>query len=502
MPLVMGSNIELIIALVGPIGTDLEVVTTSLREFLDRANYQSRVIHLSRLFNLSKKDRHHPNLARRYSKLMDFGDNLREHFERKDAIAFLAVAKTSILRAKARKKSPPSEKMAVIIRQLKTPEEIASLRQIYGNRLVVVSCHAARSKRVDALAHRLADGSNEIQTAQFRAEAERLIQRDEQDHKSKWGQNVRKAFPMADLFLDVDNPEKLQNSAERLLEILFRHPHRTPTRDEYAMYLAEAAALRSAALGRQVGAVITTPGGDIIAVGCNEVPKAGGGLYWEGDTPDRRDHILGFDMNDRCKEKLIGEIIKRFVKASWIKGKHKKRGLNQLIRAAMYEKTNPILANTQVDSIIEFGRCVHAEMAAIVDAARRGASVDQGYLYTTTFPCHECARHIVAAGIRRVVYRHAYPKSLVRELYPDSIDIDGSSNHIERVVFEPFVGVAPRRYAQFFTMGDRKDEKGKVTKWKPGNANPNLGEYFPDQDLILRDERSFVDEFIGPVITE
>ena len=67
--------------------------------------------------------------------------------------------------------------------------------------------------------------------------------------------------------------------------------------------------------------------------------------------------------------------------------------------------------------LIEFSRTVHAEMAAIVDAARRGVSVQDCNLYTTTFPCHECAKHIVAAGIRRVVYIEPYPKSQALSLH-------------------------------------------------------------------------------------
>jgi deoxycytidylate deaminase len=76
----------------------------------------------------------------------------------------------------------------------------------------------------------------------------------------------------------------------------------------------------------------------------------------------------------------------------------------------------------------DYIRAVHAEMAAITDAARHDISITGCTLYTTTFPCHDCAKHIVASGIRRVVYIEPYRKSLVQEFYPDSIAVDQADN--------------------------------------------------------------------------
>jgi deoxycytidylate deaminase len=71
-------------------------------------------------------------------------------------------------------------------------------------------------------------------------------------------------------------------------------------------------------------------------------------------------------------------------------------------------------------NLTEFGRDVHAEMSAIVSAARRGTSTEGAYLYCTTFPCHNCAKHIIAAGIRQVVYVEPYAKSFAAEFHLDS----------------------------------------------------------------------------------
>jgi dCMP deaminase len=45
----------------------------------------------------------------------------------------------------------------------------------------------------------------------------------------------------------------------------------------------------------------------------------------------------------------------------------------------------------------------HAERNAIYDAARRGIALDGGTIYIPWFPCMDCARAIVQAGIRRLV---------------------------------------------------------------------------------------------------
>ncbi len=52
---------------------------------------------------------------------------------------------------------------------------------------------------------------------------------------------------------------------------------------------------------------------------------------------------------------------------------------------------------------------VHAEQNAIVNAARMGVCLDGATLYCTHQPCVICAKLIVNAGIKRVVYKEGYP---------------------------------------------------------------------------------------------
>jgi len=114
----------------------------------------------------------------------------------------------------------------------------------------------------------------------------------------------------------------------------------------------------------------------------------------------------------------------------------------------------------------EFSRPVHAEMAALIDAARRGVAVDGHSMYVTTFPCHNCAKHIIAAGLRRVVYLEPYPKSRARSLHGEEIDLDSKDGKEEesKVAFSAYKGVAPRQYPQLFSMTERGAKKGKSLK--------------------------------------
>jgi len=66
----------------------------------------------------------------------------------------------------------------------------------------------------------------------------------------------------------------------------------------------------------------------------------------------------------------------------------------------------------EVGHLLVNGHCVrtlHAEQNAIIQAALHGVSTDGGTLYVTHQPCLNCAKMIINAGIRRVVYAGTYP---------------------------------------------------------------------------------------------
>jgi cytidine deaminase len=120
--------------------------------------------------------------------------------------------------------------------------------------------------------------------------------------------------------------------------------------------------------------------------------------------------------------------------------------------------------------LTEYGRVVHAEMLAVCDAARLGRSIKGSTLFVTTFPCHNCTKHILASGVKRVVYMEPYPKSRAKDLHPDEIEIESES--IDKVSFVPFMGISPYRYRELFQKGKRKKADGRARDWYLADMRP------------------------------
>jgi cytidine deaminase len=309
------------------------------------------------------------------------------------------------------------------------------------------------------------------------------MDRDERE-ENDGGQNVSDTFHRADFFIRAWDTEVARPDLERTMEILFGSPFRTPTRDEYGQFMAAGAALRSAEFGRQVGAAIATPGGSIIALGTNEVPVYGGGAHWEGLGTGNRDFEIGdMDTNRRHLDELAMQLslsvdgkIHKLIQAL-PKGKRKDA---ENLRVSLVEELPGDLRAGGLKDLTEFGRAAHAEMSAILDAARRGVSIADATIYTSTFPCHNCARHLIGVGIRRVVFIEPYPKSRTEELHGESVTVDRSEADGAHIAFEPFVGVAPRRYLEMFDAAarerlghlPRKDGDGKGQKFSRQKARP------------------------------
>ena len=63
-------------------------------------------------------------------------------------------------------------------------------------------------------------------------------------------------------------------------------------------------------------------------------------------------------------------------------------------------------------SLVSKEEVIHAELNAILKAAKEGVSIIGGTLYLTLSPCFRCSEMVVAAGIRRVVYCEQYRDTL------------------------------------------------------------------------------------------
>lgn len=84
-----------------------------------------------------------------------------------------------------------------------------------------------------------------------------------------------------------------------------------------------------------------------------------------------------------------------------------------------------------------------------------------------------CAKHIVASGIRKVVFLEPYPKSHAKDMHSDSITFSTPEQETH-VLFEPFIGISPRRYRDIFEKGKRKDSTGRAVDWNAGKPVPRI----------------------------
>jgi deoxycytidylate deaminase len=458
---------EIVIALCGPMGTPLHSVAEVFQRLLKGEDYKYKKVEIIRLSDLIRKNTKIDGEVTT-EKLIEAGNDLRR-VHGTAVLAQLAVKEITLARLALRGPvdekqeslfadsandaiNPAySERCCHIIDSIKTSGELRLLRSVYGDMLHVVGVYAPIELRVERLSKKSKP-----------EEIHHLIDRDSGEEHSH-GQRVRETFPLADFFLraDTNTDSQLDGRVKRFLDLMLGARIVTPTIAERAMYAAYSAARNSACLSRQVGAAITNEVGDILATGWNDVPRAFGGLYQseEPTTGADSDHRCwnkdgGKCFNDEEKTLIAQAIVDRLVKAEV---------LSETQRMAA---ETAVMNDTQLKNLIEFSRAVHAEMHALLNAgSTHGSEIKGGKLFVTTYPCHSCARHLVAAGIKEVYFVEPYRKSLATKLHADAITESETDHKKVRII--PFDGVAPSRFLKFFSApaDGRKDPgTGKMRK--------------------------------------
>jgi deoxycytidylate deaminase len=477
---------ELVFARTYPVGTDYSGVLLTLNNYIKRFGYRPQEIRLSeQIANIATKVdlpgvelRDEPE-AKRINSYMDGGNKIRELTRCPDFVTAAAVAEIGRRRHRdLQGLGEPANKTVHILNSLKRPEEVGTLRKIYGLGFYLIGIFSSQSERLDYLT-----GDKNIP----RSDALKLMKRDE-DEASLFGQRTRDTFQLADVFVKLSD-DAYKKQLERFLDLVFGFPYDTPEPDEYSMFLAYSAALRSGQLARQVGASIRSKTGDIVALGCNDVPSPGGGLYWPG-AEDARDYIRRYDSNDVQLRRIIEDVVSKLGDSI----PEPKRVADLLKGSLLYD-------------VSEFGRAVHAEMDALFTCARNGTSPVGAELFTTTFPCHNCTRHIITAGIRRVVYIEPYPKSMAAKLHKDAVILGMRKNANDpRISFEAFVGIGPRRFFDLFSLklsrgsDVRRKENGRVLRFDRGRSTPRIqmlpSSYLMREQLAADNVRIGIDDLL------
>jgi deoxycytidylate deaminase len=472
---------EVFVAIVGPAGAGAGTAAKILSAFFEETGYQTAIIKASALIRRAaiRSGLEVPSVDARKSlstvqTMQDRGDELRkgEKYglpEDHSAVARLVLREISKRRAEfqgvkftGEQVEPDGTRRAFIVDSLRHPSEVALLREVYQDAFSLLGIVCDPGKRERRIRENFFDRAQWGDLVVKNGVRDFLV-RDE-DAPEKHGQHVSDTFHESDFFVDnsADAGEDLSvtgmnDQLRRFVQLITQTKIVRPTISETAMHHARSAQMRSACLSRQVGAALVDRNGNIVASGTNDVPKAGGGLYGEEFTL----RIIGdercafretvFCSSNREQNKIIEELIAAFP---------------AITHGTEKEEVIKKLRSTRLGGLIEFSRAVHAEMDAILSASTAGVSPRGCRMYVTTYPCHYCARHIVAAGIDEVQFIEPYPKSKATELHSDSITTESlnwrpPSEEGSHVLFRPFVGVAPRLYRRVF-LKDR-DYKDKVT---------------------------------------
>lgn len=490
---------ELVFGIAGPIGIDIDEISSTLAQALQAVDYQTVNIRITAEIKDEPTEIEKPQSANYESDIiykMDHASAICRKMEAPDALMLFAIRAIREYRAnvyisefgeqgelesdKFNYISPQEQvipKTAYVIRQLKRPEEVDILRKIYGRQFILISAYGPSESRKRIIEGKLKRSLQlNVLDHEISAKAQKLMHRDMNEDGDEHGQHLRETFHLADVFIDGINKAEMESKTTRFIDALFGKTDIAPTKDEYGMYAAKSASLRSSDLSRQVGAAIFTVDGELITQGCNEVPKAFGGTYWDGEEPDHRDIKLGHDPNDMLKREVIRDLLERLHRGGLLSDSATQIGNSAQIVDLLTKKPSKdpkpgegALYGAAITDLTEYGRVVHAEMCAICDAARLGRSVKGATLYCTTFPCHNCTKHVLASGVSRVVYMEPYPKSKAKELHENEIEIEHDSG--SRVSFMPFLGISPYRYRDIFQKGRRKKD-GVAVPWYNGSPRP------------------------------
>jgi len=268
--------------------------------------------------------------------------------------------------------------------------------------------------------------------------------RDAGDSEPAYGQAVQLCVDRSDILVSNEKQfteprvkQDLQDKIELYVSLMRRPGSMLPHNWELVMGQAYHSSLMSTCCKRRVGAVIIKEDvtdrqsrSYVIASGYNEAPinirtcsQRGGRTdpwYCHKDEKIKDKLKEQYQWCPRCGEKLD---FAKLTTLPFICPKcHSRLG-------------SDFIPGRMLDLCI----AVHAEEAALLQAARFGATaVDGSVLYTTTFPCPLCAKMIVQSGIRKILFAEPYPQA-------EAVDILGEAG----IPAELFEGVKGRAYCGF-----------------------------------------------------
>lgn len=319
----------------------------------------------------------------------------------------------------------------IVIDGFRNFREVQEIRKIYPRFFLVAIC-AERDQRWKRVQNDYSGNYNEFKDDDRR----------DQNEDFDWGQSVQKCVDDADYVYynnenffvypqgreepNLDKIERtLKNQADDFVPLMqgIEKDKRPPNPEEVQMAAAYAQSNSSTCIKRHVGAVITIKRDKQeipISMGFNENPPNIRTCNGEG--------VCYKDEDMTSKLRAQGQSI--YCPSC---GKHHKN----LCEPWLCECGVDLKGWLHPNRNMELCTAIHAEERAILSLG--GQSARAGRLYVTTFPCFQCARLILDAEIREVVYVEAYPVKKTSEfLIKNGVQVKPFSGFTARAFFRVF----------------------------------------------------------------
>ncbi len=404
-------------AVVGLTGAFGSGCTTAAKYLRDERGFT--VVRLSEPLRTEWKKKHTAEATR--SDLQRLGDELRES---KHGGILVELALGAL---KTEKGKFPNN---VVIDGIRNVGEIHYLRDAFGYRFTVIAILASADARWDRIGAS-AYTDHGFGRTDFIADDQR-----DKNEETPYGQQVELCIDRADILIDnsVDvSTSKFKHKILDFVDLATGMQTRGATESEILMNIAFSSSHSSKCVKRHVGAVVADSRGQVVSAGYNENPIGTHPCVEEPEYEFRcfRDRIRNshFErlatVGARCP--TCGEVLGTVIGPPWVCAN---------CREKKHLKTN-LESFFFPDRAMNWCTAVHAEVWAILAAEGRARNA---VLYTTTFPCSQCAEKIIQAGIMKVVFTEAYPDT-----------VGASRLELAGIELEQFEGVRSASFERIFS---------------------------------------------------
>ena len=302
----------------------------------------------------------------------------------------------------------------IVIDSIRNPAEVEYFRMAFPQRFFLLALDASSAVR---WLRKQSDYEDDDEK-QFKQDD----MRDKGDDEPPYGQHTEACVYLSDVVIDNENQIAYRQdwdlfflNIKQYIDLMKNPGHREPTYKELYMHIAYAVSLKSSCNKRPVGAIIVSAG----------IPETGTVLRPRHEVES---YVLASGFNDvPIGERVCGELGGRDNPRFCAKDDSEQKALRTMKYCpACGTELNVTSADVvpyrcpeckaklprdfTPGKLLDLCRAVHAEEAAILQAAKLGSSSLNGAeLYTTTFPCLLCCKSIINAGIKKIVYREPYP---------------------------------------------------------------------------------------------